>query len=78
MEQHLNRFQLTEEEAARLRFEEQHRGYAVYMEDAVRRGEYRYPVKKEERPITDEERENHLMETLGPIVYKDWKTLGLI
>lgn len=50
----------------------------VYMEDAMRRGEYRYPVKKEDTHITDEEKEKKLMETLGPIVYKDLKMYGLI
>ena len=74
----MNRFQLTDEEVAKRKFEEEHLGYTVYMEDSVRRGEFRYPVKKGERLITDEEREKHLMETLGPITYKDWKTLGLI
>lgn len=74
----MNRFLLTDEEIAKRKFEEEHRGYDVYMEDAVRRGEFRYPVKKEERSITDEEREKHMMETLGPITYKDWKMLGLI
>lgn len=74
----MDRFKLTEEEVAKRKFEEEHRGYSVYMEDAVRRGEYRYPTKKEETHITDEEKETKLMETLGPITYKDWKMLGLI
>ena len=68
----------TDEEVAKRKFEEEHRGYDVYMEDAMRRGEYRYPVKKKETHITDEERESHLIRTLGPITYKDWKMLGLI
>lgn len=71
-------FQLTEEEVATRKFEEEHRGYAVYMEDAVRRGEYRYPTKKEETHIIDEEKEKKLMETLGLIMYKDLKMHGLI
>ena len=74
----MDRFQLTEEEIAERKFQEEHRGYDVYMEDAVRRGEYRYPVKKEEKHITDEEKEEKLMETLGPIMYKDLKMYGLI
>ncbi len=74
----MNRFQLTEEWVVKHRFEEEHRGYEVYMEDAMRRGEYRYPVKKEDTHITDEEKEKKLMETLGPIMYKDLKIYGLI
>ena len=74
----MDRFQLTEEEVAKRKFEEEHRGYAVYMEDAVRRGEYRYPTKKEETHITDEEKEKKLMKTLGPIWYKELKMYGLI
>lgn len=74
----MDRFQLTDEEVAKRKFEEEHRGYAVYMEDAVRRGEYRYPTKQEDMHITDEEKEKKLMETLGPITYKDWKMLGLL
>lgn len=74
----MDRFLLTEEEVAKRKFETEHRGYAVYMEDAVRRGEYRYPTKKEETHITDEEKEKTLMKTLGPIWYKDLKMYGLI
>lgn len=74
----MDRFQLTEEEVAKRKFEEEHRGYAVYMEDAMRRGEYHYPTKKEDTHITDEEKEKKLMETLGPIWYKDLKMYGLI
>ena len=48
------------------------------MEDAVRRGVYRYPTKKEDTHITDEDKEKKLMETLGPIWYKDLKMYGLI
>ena len=74
----MNRFQLTEEEIAKRKFEEEHRGYDVYMEDAMRRGEYRYPVKKEETHVTYEEMQKHLMETLGPFWYRDLKVYGLI
>lgn len=73
----MDRFLLTEEEVAKRKFEEEHRGYDVYMEDSVRRGEYCYPVKKEERHITYEEKEKKLMETLDPIMYKDLKMYGL-
>lgn len=74
----MNRFQLTDEEVAKRKFEEEHRGYDVYMEDAMRRGEYRYPVKKEETHINYEEMQKHLMEKLGPICYRDLKVYGLI
>lgn len=78
------RFQLTDEEVAKRKFEEEHRGYDVYME-GLTQGEYHYLVKKKETHITDEEKkcinvekEKKLIETLGPIRYKDWKMLGLI
>ena len=72
------KFQLTEEEIAERKFQEERRGYDVYMEDAMRRGEYRYPVKKEETHITYEEREHKLIETLGPTTYAGLKMYGII
>ena len=76
--------QLTEEDIAKRKLEEEHRGYDVYME-GLTQGEHRYPVKKEGTHITDEEkkcinveREKTLIRTLGAITYKDFKMLGLI
>lgn len=76
----MNRFQLTDEEDARLWFEKGRRGYDVYFEDEIRCGEYRNPVRcgeyrHMEKRIIGKERWKQRILNLGPIMYKEMRGL---